>query len=124
MAKKEILDSVVFGGFKKADVLDFIEGLQQEVFDLKNENEQLKADAAGLEALKKENAAITARADEYLAKLEGYNKAFEKMSEKLEALSQVSENVEAFDENEIPGQERIKINGRDVISPDILFAEG
>lgn len=52
MGKKEVLKKSVFGGFKKEDVINYIEQLQQEIVNLKRELSDCSAYKRDLEIMK------------------------------------------------------------------------
>ncbi len=56
MSKDKILKKAAFGGFKKEDVIDYIEKLQQEMVDLKREASDCAAYKREADALRVQNA--------------------------------------------------------------------
>ncbi len=58
MSEKRILKKSVFGGFKKEDVLDYIEMLQKEIVTLKAEANANSANKSELDSLKSKNVEL------------------------------------------------------------------
>lgn len=90
MSNEVILKKTLFGGFKKGDVLDYIEKLQQENVELKAGAGEKENILASLEeayntcsALKEEKAALEKAKEELLAKADELAAANEQLREAL-----------------------------------------
>ena len=58
MAEKNILKKSVFGGFKKEDVINYIEQLQQEIVNLRREAGECSSYKRDFELMKKEMESV------------------------------------------------------------------
>ncbi len=82
---EKILKKTAFGGFNKKSVLDYVEKLQAENFELKKSADELSA-------CKKRAEDLSAKADKFFAELEDISKKYDELKADKEKL--LTENAE------------------------------
>lgn len=85
-----VMKTAIFGGFKKADVLNYVEQLQTETADIKST----------LEAKREEALELKRKIDELEIKLDALNQVNDKLAEKESEISELTVKLEsALNEN-------------------------
>ena len=99
MASNQILKKSVLGGFRKEDVINYVEGLQAEIHRLKkdigaknNELEKLEGDKTSAEALEKDFAALKAENDSLRAECDALKAELDEAKEKKALLLSEADN--------------------------------
>ena len=121
-----VLKKAAFGGFKKSDVLDYVEKLQVQLVEAKRTAEQNKTDKAALEDallraekaekelgdVKTHNCELEEKVETYRKKLAGYDEELSALEERFTALE---ENFANLSENEA------KVN--DIVQDAVRYSE-